>query len=72
MIVKIPCARCQATGTMILRDARYEGPYRCWKCLALFMVSLADGRVDACTPLSEEEFRQWQESAALREKQDKG
>jgi hypothetical protein len=71
LIVKLTCPKCQASGTMILRDAAYEGPYRCWKCSDLFTIRLADNRMESCTPMSHEDFLKWQETAALRAKMGK-
>jgi uncharacterized Zn finger protein len=64
--IKITCPQCQTEGTMILRDAEYEGPYRCWKCSGLFTVRLADNQVKSCEPLSQEEFQKWQEIEAMK------
>lgn len=67
-MIKIICPRCNTAGSMFLRDARYEGPYRCWKCQALFTLKLENARVISCEPLSQEDFQKWQELEALKAK----
>jgi len=68
MLMKIKCPKCTTEGTMSLAQTRYEGPYKCWKCKALFTILLEDGQVKSCEPLSEEEFQKQQEIEALRAK----
>jgi len=46
---------------MSLIQILYEGPYRCWKCRSLFMIVIANKKLQSCRPLSEEEFQKWQQ-----------
>ena len=68
MITKIKCPKCGIEGSFSLSDPRYEGPYRCWKCRALFTIRLENNELKSCEPLSQEEFDQQQEIASLRDK----
>ncbi len=68
MMTKIKCPDCGAEGSMSLIDVRYEGPYRCWKCRALFTIVLEDNELKDCQPLSQEEFDRQQEAKALKAK----
>ena len=68
MIIKIKCAKCDTEGTISLADPSYEGPYRCWKCGALFTIKLEDSELKSCEPLSQEEFQRQQEIQALKDK----
>ena len=68
MLFKIKCPDCATEGTLSLVESRYEGPYKCWKCKALFTIKLEDGELKSCQPLSEEEFKRQQEIEAMRAK----
>ena len=68
MVVIIKCPECQAEGKMSLADLSYKGPYRCWKCRALFTINIEDNELKSCEPLSQEEFDRQQEIEALKAK----
>lgn len=59
-MLEIGCSECGVTGSIFLCQSIYEGPYRCWKCRSLFTVRIENNEMKWCTPLSEEEFEQWQ------------
>jgi hypothetical protein len=66
-LIEIKCPNCDAIGKMSLVQILYEGPYRCWKCRSLFMIVIANKKLQSCKPLSEEEFQKWQqEQEALK------
>ncbi len=68
MLVKIKCPACQTEGSLSLVESSYEGPYKCWKCRALFTITLENDKLTSCEPLSEEEFQKQQEIKALKDK----
>jgi DNA-directed RNA polymerase subunit RPC12/RpoP len=68
MIAKIKCPKCGIEGSTSLLESSYQGPYRCWKCRELFTVSLENGELRSCEPLSQEEFQRQQEIEALKAK----
>ena len=68
MMVKIKCLECGVEGSLSLADPVYEGPYRCWKCRALFTIKMENDELKSCEPLSEEEFNRQQEIKALKDK----
>ena len=68
MMMKIKCTECGVEGGLSLADAVYEGPYRCWKCRALFTIRIENDELKSCEPLSEEEFNRQQEIKALKDK----
>jgi len=68
MITKIVCPKCNVEGSFSLSDPSYHGPYRCWKCRALFTITLANNELKSCEPLSEEEFNRQQEIDSMRNK----
>jgi len=53
---------------MSLIQSSYEGPYRCWKCRALFSIELKNNELTSCEPLSEEELQKQQEVRAIQDK----
>jgi hypothetical protein len=54
---------------MSLVQSVFRGPYRCWKCRSLFNIAIENGRVLFFEPLSEEEFKRWQEEREAAERQ---
>ncbi|MFC1861117.1 hypothetical protein ACFLYL_02400 [Chloroflexota bacterium] len=68
MLIKIECPTCQTEGSMSLVESGYEGPYRCWKCRALFTIALKNSELTHCEPLSEEELQRQQEIKAIEDK----
>ena len=66
--MKIKCPVCQTDGSISLIEASYEGPYKCWKCRALFTIELKNNKLMSCEPLTEEEFQKQQEIKALQDK----
>ncbi len=68
MLVNIKCPECQTEGTMSLVESSYEGPYRCWRCRALFTIELKDNKLRSCEPLGEDELQKQQEMKAIQDK----
>ena len=66
MMIKIKCPECGIEGSMSLLESSYEGPYKCWKCRALFTIRLKNNQLESCEPLSQEDFEKQQEIAALK------
>lgn len=59
-MIEIQCPECESIGKMSLAQTLYEGPYRCWKCRSLFLIVLANNKLQSIKPLSEEELEAWQ------------
>jgi len=53
---------CDSEKSLSLVQADYEGPYRCWKCRALFRIRIEDEELLSCEPMSEEEFEEEQQA----------
>jgi hypothetical protein len=66
--MKITCPECHTEGGFSLADPVYQGPYRCWKCRALFAISIAHDKLQSCEPLSEADFEKWQQLKAIQDK----
>jgi len=57
MITKITCPSCQTMGQFSVDGGNFNGPYRCWKCRALFILNMANSEVVSLQPLTEEGFQ---------------
>ena len=68
MIFKIGCPECKTEGSFSLADSGYQGPYRCWKCRALYTILIENGELKSCQPLTQEEFEKQQEIESLKRK----
>jgi len=68
VIFKISCPKCKTEGSFSLAESHYQGPYRCWKCRALYTILVENGALKSCQPLSQEEFERQQEIEALKRK----
>ena len=66
MMIKIKCPECGIEGSMSLLESSYEGPYKCWKCRALFTIRLKNNELESCEPLSQEDFEKQQEIASMK------
>ena len=68
MLFKISCPECKTEGSFSLSDQRYQGPYRCWKCRALYTILIEDEELKSCQPLTEDEFQKQQEIEVMKRK----
>ncbi len=55
-VVKIKCRSCGTDSSLSLVDSNYRGPFRCWKCRALYMINMENNEITSWEPLSEDEF----------------
>ncbi len=55
-VVKIQCRSCSTESRLSLIDSSYRGPFRCWKCRAIYMITMENNEVVSWEPLSEDEF----------------
>ena len=71
MMFKIKCPECNTEGNFSLADSSYEGPYKCWKCKALFTIEINNNKLQSLKPLSQEELdRQQKELDGQQEDSD--
>ena len=69
MQVTIKCPACNTDSSFFMAKNVLNGPFRCWKCKALFTVKVRDGELTFCEPLSQEEFdKQKADKEAKRKK----
>ncbi len=72
MIINIQCPQCKTNGGLSLLDPNYTGPYKCWKCRALFTITMKNNEVVSMVPLSQEELDRQLELKGLKDKFKKG
>jgi hypothetical protein len=65
-MLEIKCPNCNEISKLFLLDARYNDPFRCWKCKAAFMVEIEGNEVKSALPMSQEDFNRWQELQQLK------
>ncbi|MFH1647908.1 MAG: hypothetical protein ABID71_09565 [Chloroflexota bacterium] len=67
-MIEITCPGCGTIGKMSLVQDLFQGPWRCWKCRSLFTILIANKKLRSCEPLSEEDFKRWQEEQEILKK----
>ena len=60
-MMNIKCPKCNEINKIILVDEKYEDPFRCWKCKAVFKVEIERNELKSVVPMSKEDFDKWQE-----------
>jgi hypothetical protein len=68
MAIKIKCPACETEGSISLLDQEFTGPYRCWKCRALYTINIHEGEVASIEPLSEEALEKLKQLEELKKK----
>jgi hypothetical protein len=58
VIAKIICPSCQTMGQFSVDGGNFKGPYRCWKCRALYTLDMVNSAVVSLQPLTDEEFKE--------------
>jgi len=61
-MLEIKRPECGVSTNMSLCQQVYKGSYRCWKCRQLFNIRIESEEVRFCVPLSQEEFKKWQDT----------
>ena len=56
MQITIKCPACNSDSSFFVVKDVFQGPFRCWKCKALYTVKVRNGDLAKCDPLSPEDF----------------
>jgi hypothetical protein len=56
MQVTIKCPACSTDSSFFIQKNLFQGPFRCWKCKALYTTKVKDGELLSCEPLNQEDF----------------
>ncbi len=68
MLTKIKCSKCNAENTFSLSDPMYEGPFKCYKCHAVYKIRMEHNVLRSCGPMDPNELAKIEEQEALRNK----
>ena len=69
MQIEVKCPACSTDSSFFVVKNVFQGPFRCWKCKALFTMEVRNGEIQVCEPLSQEDFdKQKAETEAKRKK----
>ena len=71
MQVTVKCPACNTDSSFFLVKDSLQGPFRCWKCKALFTIKIRNGELEKCEPLKEEDFTKAKADAAAKRKKAK-
>ncbi len=71
MQVDIKCSACNTDSSFFVAKNVFQGPFRCWKCKALFTIKVRDGEIQVCEPLSAEDFEKQKAAKAAKKKKAK-
>jgi hypothetical protein len=72
MIAKITCPSCKTLGQFAVEGGNFEGPYRCWKCRALYILDMVNSEVVSLQPLTEVEFEKLKAEQEAKKRGHKG
>ncbi len=56
MQITIKCPACNSDSSFFVVKDVFQGPFRCWKCKALYTVKVRNGELKQCDALSQEDF----------------
>jgi hypothetical protein len=56
MQVNVKCPSCSSDSSFFIAKNVFQGPFRCWKCKALFTLKVRNGEIQLLEPLSQEDF----------------
>jgi hypothetical protein len=71
MQITIKCPACNTDSSFFVAKNVFQGPFRCWKCKALFTVKVKDGEIKLCEPLSQEDLDKAKAAREARRKKAK-
>ncbi len=71
MQINIKCPACNSDSSFFVAKNVFQGPFRCWKCKALFTLKVRDGEVQLCEPLSAEDFEKQKAAKEAKRKKAK-
>lgn len=71
MQIEVKCPACNTDSSFFVVKDVFQGPFRCWKCKALFTLKVRDGEIEVCEPLSHEDFDKQKAAKEARRKKAK-
>jgi hypothetical protein len=71
MQIDIKCPACNTDSSFFIAKNVFQGPFRCWKCKALFTLKVRNGNIEICEPLTQEAFDKQKTDQEARKKKAK-
>jgi len=71
MQIDVKCSACNSDSSFFIAKNVFQGPFRCWKCHALFTLKVKDGEIQLFEPLSQEDFDKQKAAKEARKKKSK-
>jgi hypothetical protein len=71
MQIDIKCPACSSDSSFFVAKNVFQGPFRCWKCKAMFTIKVRNGELQLCEPLSNEDFEKQKAANEARKKKAK-
>jgi transposase-like protein len=69
MQVNVKCPSCNSDSSFFIAKPVFSGPFKCWKCKALFTLKVKNGEIELLEPLAQEAFdKQKADRAAAKKK----
>ncbi len=56
MQIDVKCSACNSDSSFFVAKNIFQGPFKCWKCKALFTLKVRNGEIEVFEPLSQEDF----------------
>jgi len=57
----IQCPSCGVSANFSLAEPVYQGPFRCWKCKGVFIVTIENEELKSFELITEEELEKYME-----------
>ncbi len=67
-LISIKCPNCSAEKKMTLLEPDYKGAYACWKCHAMFTITVQNKQLTAYEPLSRDDWQRQQDTEKAKGK----
>ncbi len=71
MQIDVKCTACNTDSSFFVAKNVFQGPFRCWKCKALFTLKAQNGEIKLLEPLSQESFDKQKADREARRKKAK-
>jgi hypothetical protein len=71
MQINVKCPSCNSDSSFFIAKPVFQGPFKCWKCKALFTLKAKDGEIQLLEPLSQEAFDKQKADKEARKKKAK-
>ena len=71
MQVTVKCPACTTDSSFFIAKNIFQGPFKCWKCKALFTLKVKDSEIKTLRALAQEVFDKAKADAEARRKKKK-